>query len=69
MARAAELKPGGGSFNLTAGVTEQMAFGRAEVLAHINDSMSAFGFAQVQDNFDHPLRPEFSAGAGLQIVW
>lgn len=67
--RAGSLKPGDGFFDLTAGVTQDMAFGRAEVGAHLSDAVTAFGFAQVQDDFAKPLMPEFSAGGGLRVIW
>ncbi len=67
--RAGKLKPGSGEFNLVAGITNEMAFGRAEIAAHLNEAITAFGFAQVQDDFSHPMTPEFIAGTGLRIIW
>lgn len=67
--RAGALKPSAGFFDLTAGLTQDMAFAEVDVGAHITDAVTAFGFAKVQDDFTHPLTPEFSAGGGLRVIW
>lgn len=63
--KAEKLKPGTASLELLGGVTQDMAFGRAEIVAHITEDLSGFGFGQVQKDFRKP-QAEVMAGGGLR---
>lgn len=66
LGRASNLLPGHGFFDITGGVTQDMAFGRADVGVKIADNAELFGFGQVQKDFASP-DIEFSAGGGVKI--
>lgn len=65
ISRAEKLRPGTASLELMGGVTQDMAFGRAELLVHATEDLSGVAFAQVQKDF-RKAQAELMAGAGLR---